>query len=333
MKMKTSFFTIALLSLTISLSLPSLSLSQRCNKKDEKILFRIKKSFGNPDVLATWTRDTDCCSWYSVQCDEYTDRISALTIFSGNISGHITEAIGNLPYLETLILRKLTNLTGQIPSSITKLTSLKTLTISWTNLSGPIPSFLSQIKSLASLDLSYNSFTGAIPPELSTLPKLRTLRLDRNRLTGSIPESFGNFTGRVPAIYLSHNLLNGTLPQTLGQVNFTWLDLSRNRFFGDLSVFFGTNKTIKAANFSRNMFEFNFSNLNQFPESLSVLDLNHNRIYGSLPATLKELKLQTWNVSYNRLCGEIPAGGSLQKYDNTAYFHNRCLCGSPLPAC
>lgn len=328
--MKTSFFTIALLSLFLSLY-PSLS--QRCNKKDEKILLRIKKSFGNPDVLTTWTKEIDCCSWYSVQCDEYTDRISALTIFSGNISGRITEAIGNLPYLETLILRKLTNLTGQIPSSIAKLTKLKTLTISYTNISGPIPSFLSQIKSLATLDLSYNGFTGTIPPELSLLPKLRTLRLDRNRLTGTIPESFGNFTGRLPAIYLSHNLLNGSVPQSMAQVNFTALDLSRNRLMGDLSVFFGMNKTIKAANFSRNLFEFNFSNLNQFPESLSVLDLNHNRIYGSLPATLTGLKLQTWNVSFNRLCGEIPTGGSLQKYDSSAYFHNQCLCGSPLPAC
>ncbi|KAI3782523.1 hypothetical protein L2E82_12573 [Cichorium intybus] len=329
--MKTSLFTIALLSLALSLPFPSFS--QRCNKKDEKNLLRIKKSFGNPDALQTWTKDSDCCSWYSVQCDEYTDRISALTIYSGNISGRIPEAIGNLPYLETIILRKLTNLTGQIPATITKLTHLKTLTISWTNLSGPIPSFLGQIKSLTSLDLSFNSFTGTIPPELSMLPKLKTLHLDRNKLTGSVPESFGNFTGKVPAIYLSHNLLNGTVPESLAHANFTWLDLSRNRLEGNLSVFFGTNKTIKAANFSRNMFEFNFSNMDQFPASLSALDLNHNRIYGSLPGTLTGLKLQTWNVSYNKLCGEIPAGGNLQKYDNTAYFHNKCLCGSPLPAC
>lgn len=165
------------------------------------------------------------------------------------------------------------------------------------------------------------------------LPNLETLHLDRNRLTGSIPDSFGSFTGKVPAIYLSHNMLNGTVPKSLALVNFTLLDLSRNRLQGDLWVFFGSNKTIESANFSRNKFEFNFSNTNEFPRSLSALDLNHNRIYGSLPETLTGLDLQTLNVSYNKLCGEIPAGGMLQTYDNTAYFHNQCLCGSPLPPC
>ncbi|KVI12071.1 polygalacturonase inhibitor-like [Cynara cardunculus var. scolymus] len=328
--MKTSFFTIAIAILTLFLSL---SLSQRCNLKDEKTLLKIKKSLGNPYQLASWNGDSDCCRWYYVQCDLYNDRITALTIFSGNISGRIPDALGSLSFLETLIFRKLSNLTGQIPFTITKLTRLKNLTVSWTNLSGPIPSFLSQLKNLTLLDLSFNNFSGAIPPELATLPKLQTLHLDRNKLTGSIPESFGTFTGKGPAVYLSHNLLNGTVPKSLGRVNFTWLDLSRNSLQGDLTVFFGTNKTIKAADFSRNMFEFNFSKIIQFPASLSALDLNHNRIYGSLPETLTGLNLQKWNVSYNRLCGQIPAGGNLQKYDNTAYFHNRCLCGSPLPAC
>ncbi|KAI3772560.1 hypothetical protein L6452_03749 [Arctium lappa] len=328
--MKTSFFTILITILSLSLS-PSLS--QRCNVKDEKTLLKIKKSLGNPYQLSSWNRASDCCRWYHVQCDLYNDRITSLTIYSANISGRIPDALGSLPFLETLIFRKLTNLTGPIPFTITKLTRLKNLTFSWTNLSGTIPSFLSRLTNLKSLDLSFNNFTGTIPPELATLPNLQTLHLDRNRLTGPIPESFGTFTGKVPAIYLSHNLLNGTVPKSLARVNFTWLDLSRNSLHGDLSVFFGTNKTIKAADFSRNMFEFNFSKVVEFPASLSALDLNHNRIYGSLPTTLTGVNLQRWNVSYNRLCGEIPAGGNLQKYDNTAYFHNRCLCGSPLPAC
>ncbi|KAD3068308.1 hypothetical protein E3N88_36188 [Mikania micrantha] len=311
----------------------SICLSQRCNVKDQITLLRIKTSLGNPSVLSSWTSNSDCCNWRHVECDLYNDRIKSLTIFSGNISATIPDTIGNLPYLDTLILRKLTNLTGQIPPIITKLTRLKTLTISWTNLSGPIPSFLSQLKSLTTLDLSYNTFNGSIPPELAMLPNLESLHLDRNALTGSIPDSFGNFTGKVPAIYLSHNMLNGTIPKSLAQVNFTLLDLSRNKLQGELSVFFGRNKTIERVDFSRNMFEFNFSRINEFPSSLSVLDLNHNSIYGSLPETLTGLELQALNVSYNRLCGEIPVGGRLQNYDNTAYFHNRCLCGFPLQAC
>nr|XP_043618677.1 polygalacturonase inhibitor-like [Erigeron canadensis] len=330
--MKTSFFTFTITIALLYFTLP-LSMSQRCNRKDEKTLLRIKKSLGNPRVLASWTKNSDCCNWEHVECDLYNDRITSFTIFSSNISSRIPNAIANLPYLETLIFRKLTNLTGQIPATFTKLTHLKTLTISWTNISGPIPSFLGQLKSLKTLDLSFNNLNGSIPWELTTLPDLETLHLDRNRLTGSIPDSFGAFSGKVPAIYLSHNFLNGTIPKSLSQVNFTWLDLSRNRLKGDISVFFGVNKTIEAADFSRNLFEFNFSTVKEFPASLASLDLNHNRIYGSLPHTLAGLDLQKLNVSYNRLCGEIPAGGKMQSYDSTAYFHNRCLCGSPLDAC
>ncbi|RID42673.1 hypothetical protein BRARA_J02541 [Brassica rapa] len=38
-------------------------------------------------------------------------------------------------------------------------------------------------------------------------------------------------------------------------------------------------------------------------------------------------------ASYNRLCGPIPTGGSLQRFDSYIYFHNKCLCGAPLDSC
>ncbi|KAI3760578.1 hypothetical protein L1987_50975 [Smallanthus sonchifolius] len=179
------------------------------------------------------------------------------------------------------------------------------LRLSWTNLSGPVPSFLSQLTNLDFLDLSFNDLTGSIPPELATLPKLSGLRLDRNKLTGVIPESFGMSTGNLQYLYLSHNQLTGDLPRSLGYLNFTWIDFSRNQLTGDLSMFFGANKTIQIAVFSRNSFQFNFSEV-EFPASLTNLDLNHNKIYGSLPATLTGISLLNLNVSYNRLCGRIP---------------------------
>ncbi|XP_020245431.1 uncharacterized protein LOC109823566 [Asparagus officinalis] len=43
--------------------------------------------------------------------------------------------------------------------------------------------------------------------------------------------------------------------------------------------------------------------------------------------------LVLFNVSYNRLCGEIPSGSVTAKFDEFSYLHNKCLCGAPLPAC
>ncbi|KAL8515666.1 hypothetical protein ACS0TY_014372 [Phlomoides rotata] len=226
------------------------------------------------------------------------------------------------------------NLTGQIPPSITKLTNLKSLDLSWNHLSGHLPSFLSKLKKLTYLDLSFNKFSGPIPPSFSLFRTLEALHLDRNMLTGNIPESLGKFTGKVPSLFLSHNQFTGEVPRSLGNLNFDTLDFSRNQLRGDMSFLFGAKKTTYKLDFSRNMMDFDLSKV-EFPESLTWLDLNHNRITGSLPEKMVKLvNLQFFNVSYNRLCGKIPVGGALQRMGENAYFHNRpCLCGAPLPKC
>lgn len=207
------------------------------------------------------------------------------------------------------------------------------LRLSFTNLTGPIPEFLSQLKNLTLLELNYNQFTGTIPSSLSQLPNLLAMYLDRNKLTGTIPESFGRFKGpNIPDLYLSHNSLTGHVPASLGDLNFSTLDFSRNKLEGDVSFLFGKNKTSQVIDLSRNLLEFDISK-SEFAESLISLDLNHNRIFGSLPPGLKDVPLQFFNVSYNRLCGQIPQGGTLQSFDIYSYLHNKCLCGSPLPKC
>ncbi|KAH7854187.1 hypothetical protein Vadar_011169 [Vaccinium darrowii] len=323
--------TSILLSILLFLSILSPSLAaERCNPNDKKALLQIKQSFNNPYLLASWVPTNDCCDWYQVECDSTTNRIISLTIFQGNLSGQIPAAVGDLPFLQTLVFRKLSNITGTIPSAIAKLTHLTLVRLSWTNLTGPVPAFFAQLKSLTFLDLSFNDLTGSIPPELSQLTNLNAIHLDRNKLTGQIPEWI--FTGNVPDIYLSHNKLTGPIPKSFGYYNYTTLDFSSNMLSGDLSFMFGSNKTVQIVDFSQNMFQFNLSNV-VFPASLTSLDCSHNKIFGSLPVQLTALNFQYLNVSYNRLCGKIPTGGKLQSFDATSYSNNLCLCGAPLPAC
>lgn len=317
----------------IFLCLPHPCVSERCNKNDKKVLLQIKKALNNPYILTSWVPKEDCCDWYVVECDETTNRIVSLLIQDDdNLTGQIPPQVGDLPYLETLWFRKLPKLTGSIPTAISSLTNLKSVRLSWTNLSGPVPVFFTQLKKITYLDLSFNKLTGSIPAQLSTLPILEALHLDRNQLTGEIPDTFGNFPGS-PDIYLSHNQLTGLVPKTFSGSDPFRIDLSRNKLGGDISFFFGAKKRLVTADFSRNKFMFDFSKVKQFPPNLIYLDLNHNQITGSLPSALTKVPWQTFNVSYNRLCGNIPTGGNLNRFDSTAFIHNRCLCGAPLPKC
>ncbi|GLT38676.1 hypothetical protein SLA2020_129080 [Shorea laevis] len=74
-------------------------------------------------------------------------------------------------------------------------------------------------------------------------------------------------------------------------------------------MLFGSNKTMFSVGLSRNMLEFDLSKV-EIPKNLQILDLNHNRILGSIPVGFTaDYNLQFFNVSYNRLCGEIPVAG------------------------
>ncbi|KAF2571349.1 hypothetical protein F2Q70_00006514 [Brassica cretica] len=314
--------------------LTNASSKDQCNQNDKKTLLKIKKSLNNPYHLASWDPKSDCCAWNSLECDDATvnRRVISLTIFSAQISGQIPPEVGDLPYLQKLVFRKITNLTGQIPHTITKLKYLRFLRLSWTNVTGPVPEFLSQLMNLDYLNLSFNELSGSIPSSLSLLPKLLYVDLSRNKLTGTIPESFGSFPGKVPDLFLSHNQLSGSIPKSLGNLNFNRIDFSRNKFIGDASMLFGANKTTFSIDLSRNMFQFDLSRV-EIPNTFGILDLNHNGITGNIPVQWTENPFQIFNVSYNRLCGRIPTGGKLQTFDSYAYFHNKCLCGAPLDSC
>jgi len=303
------FFSLLLLLLS------PVAISQKCNPQDKKALLQIKKELNNPKSLSSWNPRKNCCDWIFIHCDGTTSRVIWLAIqFDSGVpdpefSGPISSSVGNLTYLERLEFNQLPKITGQIPATISKLKNLKYLTISGTNVAGPTPSFLGQLKNLELLDLHSNKLTGSIPSSLSQLTNLKQLFLHDNKLSGPIPAS-------------------------LGQLNLERIVLSKNRLVGDASVLFGSNKRTDYIDLSRNLFSFDFSKID-VPKSSFLLDINHNNIYGKIPVAWTKVKeLRMFNVSYNLLCGQIPQGGNLQTdFDVFNYYHNKCLCGSPLPKC
>ncbi|XP_057779507.1 polygalacturonase inhibitor-like [Salvia miltiorrhiza] len=150
-----------------------------------------------------------------------------------------------------------------------------------------------------------------IPSDLSRLKSLKYMLLSHNKLSRSIPPSLAQLS-KLDELKLDRNKLTGSIPDSFwnAPVSFKSLDLSHNQLSGGINL-----KT-------------------QFPHGLENLYLSHNKISGALPEGLAKAKsLMYLDVSYNRLCGRIPTGGVLQKMDYSAYFHNKCLCGPPLPNC
>ncbi|KAK8947075.1 Polygalacturonase inhibitor 2 [Platanthera zijinensis] len=67
----------------------------------------------------------------------------------------------------------------------------------------------------------------------------------------------------------------------------------------------------------------------KFSVSTWTLVVNNNMINGSIPAQINMLSNPVnFNMSYNRLCGIIPAGPVMDKFDGAHFYHNKCLCRS-----
>ncbi|KAL1328231.1 hypothetical protein HN51_038134 [Arachis hypogaea] len=322
---------------TCVLTFPALA-ADKCNPQDKAALLRIKSQLGNPSDLSTWNASTDCCGgWKGVSCDTDTQtyRVNNLDLTGITLqkATPIPPSIGDLPSLNFLTLSQITNLAGTIPNTLTKLTKLRYLYISHTSVSGTIPDFLSSIKTLVTLDFSYNKLSGALPASLSSLPNLVGITFDGNSLSGQIPSSYGSFSSQFTSMTLSQNKLSGVIPTSLSNLNLAIVDLSGNSLVGDASVLFGAKKNTQKIALAKNGFAFDIGKVG-FSSNLNTLDLRNNGISGTLPQSLTQLKfLKRFNVSYNSLCGQIPQGGNLQRFDAYAYAGNKCLCGSPLPSC
>ncbi|XP_020110326.1 polygalacturonase inhibitor 1-like [Ananas comosus] len=309
----------------------SLSSSLDCNAGDRATLLKIKDQLGNPPELASWQPGFNCCSWNAIECSEsgrvYLVAFFRLTLQASSVP--VPAALGDLPFLRTIQLDTIPGLAGPIPSSFSKLSQLEILDVESTNVSGPIPAFLSRTN-LSALILSNSNFSGPIPTALASLPNLRYLDLSGNRLSGQIPP--GLLHGTFRFLILSDNQLSGEIPKDYGEGDIDTVDLSHNELTGDASFLLGITKPATKLDLSWNELAFDLTRV-MVPHGLTYLDLSHNRIKGRVPKSLKDVRLHYLNLTYNELCGEIPTGRFMVYHKADSYLHNKCLCGTPLPAC
>ncbi|KAH7865971.1 hypothetical protein Vadar_013745 [Vaccinium darrowii] len=275
---------------------------------------------------------------------------------SGNqITGSLPDLSSVFPSLDYLELQN-NQLNGTIDRGLGQLHKLNVFSCAFNSLKDTISeAHFSNLSSLISLDISYNALTCNfsskwVPPfqlhfiKLSSCklgPRfpnwLRTqntsfeLDISNAGIEGNIPTWFWEVSSQLNYLNLSHNQINGSLPDLSSRLNndgcgidFSYnllsgpipllpdgafiLILSKNMFTGSLSFLCAiAGKSLAFIDLSENRLSGKLPCcLSQFKE-LSILSLANNNLYGEIPTSIGSLsQIQILNLRNNNLSGEVP---------------------------
>ncbi|XP_054816927.1 receptor-like protein EIX2 [Prosopis cineraria] len=329
------FILLLLLTLLINhLCLCKASDQVLCISSEQQALLNFKNHLLDPSSrLASWSKDTNCCNWTSIVCDDVTGHILQLHLktsppsyyYYGNhmagFGGEIHPSILGLNHLRYLDLSGNDFGGMQIPSFLGSMKSLTYLNLSYARFSGSIPHQIAKLSSLIYLDLGGNSFTGPIPHQIGNLSSLLYLNLDGGYHYDDMdgislfPENLQWLSSLSSLKYLQLsdvNLSNAFdwLHVLQSIASLTELHLTRCTLHHDFDPAIVTNFTSLAILELSNSYDFGASS---FPKwifqlkNLVSLKLSNNNLQGSIPNGIQNLTLiEDLDLSYNLFNSSIP---------------------------
>lgn len=206
-------------------------------------------ALGAPQLPNWTTNGGDPCNegWQGVSC--VASNITSIILSGANLGGQLGNTLGNFTSLITLDLSN-NNIGGTIPDGLP--ITIQKFFLSANQLSGSLPSTLSSLTFLTSMSLNSNHLVGAIPDVFSALTGLANLDFSDNNLTGPLPPSMGNLTA-LTSLHIQNNQISGTL-DVLQDIPFQDLNIENNLFSGPVPV-----KLLNLPNFKKDGNPFNTS--------------------------------------------------------------------------
>ncbi|KAL9145082.1 hypothetical protein ABFS82_13G016000 [Erythranthe guttata] len=245
------------------------------------------------DILSSWGIEDDkrdCCKWEGVECSNITAHVIRLRLdFFRLVGNNISSSLLELHYLEYLDLSY-----NDFGGNVGSMKQLRHLSLVSSNFSGVIPPQLGNLSNLRTLDLSLNNLRSENLDWLSHLSLLSRLDLTGSNLSDTNWLHHILKLHSLEELLLSNSNIQDVLVTTSSVVDDDYLFVNSSSLF--LSVINLSENNLTCSHAIEWLFR---------PDRLRELYLGGNKLK-RLPASLgKFSKLETLNVSFNSLQGEI----------------------------